>query len=52
MAVAQFRGVVLGQVLYGGDDLSGSDWDKRAWKSRSDVCQSLFGLCGDACLAL
>ena len=27
MAVAQFRGVVFGQILYGGDDLSGYEWD-------------------------
>jgi hypothetical protein len=29
MAVAQFREVILGQVLYGGDDLSGAEWDNR-----------------------
>jgi uridine phosphorylase len=32
MAVAEFRGVVFGQVLYGGDDLSGAEWDHRGWK--------------------
>lgn len=52
MAVAQFRGVVLGQVLYGGDDLSGPEWDERAWQSRADVRENLFWLCADACLAL
>lgn len=52
MAVAQFRGVVLGQVLYGGDDLSGSEWNKRAWQSRAEIRKSLFWLCADACLAL
>ncbi len=52
MAVAQFRGVILGQVLYGGDDLSGGEWDKRAWQSRAEIRKSLFWLCADACLAL
>ena len=52
MAVARFRNVVLGQVLYGGDDLSGADWDNREWQSRSDIRQSLFWLCADACLTL
>lgn len=52
MAVAQFRGAVFGQVLYGGDDLSGSEWDKRAWQSRAEIRKSLFWLCADACLAL
>jgi uridine phosphorylase len=52
LAVAQFREVVLGQVLYGGDDLSGSEWDNRGWQSRHDVRQNLFWLAAEACLGL
>lgn len=52
IAVAQFRNVIFGQVLYGGDDLSGLEWDSRAWQSRSDIRKSLFWLCADACLTL
>ena len=52
MAVAQFRGATLGQVLYGGDDLSGAEWDDRAWRSRDDVRTNLFWLCAEACLNL
>lgn len=52
IAVAQFRNVVLGQALYGGDDLSGTEWDNRQWQSRSDIRESLFWLCADACLGL
>lgn len=52
MAVAQFRNVILGQVLYGGDDLSGTEWDNRSWQSRDEIRQSLFWLCADACLVL
>ena len=52
MAVAQFREVLFGQVLYGGDDLSGTEWDKRAWQSRYEIRKSLFWLCADACLTL
>jgi uridine phosphorylase len=52
MAVAQFRGVTLGQVLYGGDDLSGVAWDNRAWRSQAEVRESLFWLCAEACLLL
>ncbi|MBM4429352.1 MAG: purine-nucleoside phosphorylase, partial [Chloroflexi bacterium] len=33
LAVAQFRGVALGQLLYSGDDLSGEEWDHRGWQS-------------------
>ena len=52
MAVAQFRGVILGQVLYRGDDLSGAEWDNRGWQSRAAVRESLFWLCADTCLAI
>jgi uridine phosphorylase len=52
MAVAQFRSVTFGQVLYGGDDLSGVVWDNRAWRSQAEVRESLFWLCAEACLLL
>jgi len=52
MAVAQFRNVVLGQVLYGGDDLSGEVWDNRGWQSRRDIRENLFWLAAEACLEL
>jgi uridine phosphorylase len=52
MAVAQFRGVTLGQVLYGGDDLSGGEWDNRAWQSRREIRRDLFWLAAEACLEL
>lgn len=52
MAVAQFRSVTLGQVLYAGDDLSGSEWDDRDWVTRSDIREQLFWLAAEACLRL
>jgi len=52
MAVAQFRDVVFGQVLYGGDDLSGTNWDNRGWQSRKEIRENLFWLCAEACLTL
>ncbi len=52
MAVAQFRRVVLGQILYGGDDLSGEVWNDRGWTSKKDVRENLFWLAADACLRL
>jgi uridine phosphorylase len=51
-AVAQFRGVPLGQVLYGGDDVSGDDWDPRGWNLRTSVRARVFWLAAEACLAL
>jgi uridine phosphorylase len=52
IAVAQFRDAIFGQALYGGDDLSGSEWDNRQWQSRSEIRENLFWLCADACLNL
>jgi uridine phosphorylase len=52
MAVAQFRGVPLAQVLYAGDDLSGAVWNNRDWQSRADVRERLFWLAADAVLSL
>ncbi len=52
MAVAQFRKVLLGQILYAGDDLSGENWDRRGWQSRQEVRESLFWLAADACLEM
>lgn len=52
MAVAQFRNVVLGQILYSGDDLSGEEWSHRGWASRVDIRENLFWLAAEACLSL
>lgn len=52
MAVAQFRYVTLGQVLYGGDDLSGEVWESRSWQTRTEIRQNLFWLAAEACLKL
>ncbi|NLG50156.1 MAG: nucleoside phosphorylase [Chloroflexi bacterium] len=51
-AVAQFRGVLLGQLLYGGDDVSGSAWDSREWYRRHDLREQMIWLAAEACLRL
>jgi uridine phosphorylase len=40
-AVSKFRNVKLGQVLYGGDDISGVEWDSRSWQSRKEIRENL-----------
>lgn len=52
IAVAQFRGLPLSQVLYAGDDLSGEEWDNRGWQSRAEIRKGLFWLAVEACLEL
>ncbi len=58
-AVAQFRAaqaatsdVVFAQILYGGDDISGSVWDHRDWIRRSSTREKLFWLAAESCLRL
>lgn len=49
-AVAKFRGVDFGQMLYAGDRVSGK-WDHRDWM-RHEIRERLFILAAEACLAL
>lgn len=51
-SVARFRGVLFAQLLYGGDDVSGSQWDHRDWSNQTSVREKLFWLAVEACLAL
>jgi uridine phosphorylase len=51
-AVAKFRNVKLGQILYGGDDLSGVDWDSRKWHNRTDIRKNLVEISIRICSSL
>lgn len=45
LAVAQFRGFDYGAIIYGGDDCSQEQWDKRNWRSREGIRYDLVILC-------
>lgn len=51
-AVAPFRKVMFGQLLYGGDDVSGQEWDTRNWHSQTSTREKMFWLAAEACLKL
>lgn len=51
-AVARFRGVTFGQILYGGDDVSGIEWDRRGWDGHAVVRARLLHLAAQACLRI
>lgn len=51
-AIAQFRGVQFGQMLYGGDDLGGEQWDFRGWTNLHDTREKLFWLAVEAATRL
>ena len=47
-AVARFRGISLGQILYAGDDLSGEVWDSRGWNDHASGRDLLLRLAIEA----
>lgn len=50
LAVAAYRGFEYGALLYGGDDVSGENWDERSWRKAHGVRYSLVLLCRDLLL--
>ena len=46
LAVSKFRGIKYGAIIYGGDDVSGEIWDKRAW-NRHGIRYGLIDICKD-----
>ncbi len=51
-AVAKFRNVALGQILYGGDSLGGEMWDSRGFTKDISIREKLFWLAAEACLEI
>ncbi|MDZ7341950.1 MAG: nucleoside phosphorylase [candidate division KSB1 bacterium] len=51
-AVAQFRNVILGQILYSGDDVGGKEWNSRKWTKDKELRERFFWLAAEACLEL
>lgn len=45
IAVSQFRGFRYGALIYGGDDVSQDEWDRRGWNTRKGVRYDLVLLC-------
>lgn len=45
IAVSQFRGFDYGAIIYGGDDVSGDEWNNRGWRSRKGIRCDLVMIC-------
>lgn len=50
-AVARFRGLLFGQILSGGDDVSQDVWDSRAW-TKDAMRRRIFELAAQAAIRL
>lgn len=51
-AVAEFRNVIFGQIVYGGDLVKPEGWDGRKWNSRTEIRRLLFDLAVEAVLKI
>ncbi|HSL86267.1 MAG TPA: nucleoside phosphorylase [Bacteroidales bacterium] len=51
-AVAEYRDVIFGQMIYGGDDISCSEWDTRKEVDRKYIREALFWFAVEASLAV
>jgi nucleoside phosphorylase len=51
-AVAKYRNVKIGQILYSGDYLGGEYWNSRQWDDRWDIRKHLVSLSAEVCLRL
>lgn len=51
-ALAEFRGVAFGQIVYGGDLVVPDGWDARGWHDRLSDRRLMFNLAVEACLRL
>lgn len=47
IAVAQFRKIKYGAILYAGDDVSQEVWDPRSWRDRKGIRYALIEICKD-----
>ena len=52
LAVAQYKKLKLGQILYAGDDLSDKQWDSRDWKCNYGTRYNLLDLSIEIVLSL
>jgi uridine phosphorylase len=52
IAVARFRHVRFGQLVYAGDTLAGDSWDHRDWVTAHDLREQLFWLAAEAAVSL
>jgi uridine phosphorylase len=51
-AVAAFRGIAFGQVVYAGDSLAGEVYDSRGWNRHLSTRENLFWIAADAAARL
>ena len=52
LAVAKFRNVKYGALIYGGDDLTKEEWDSRDWQKQTAVRERLATVCKNIVLTL
>lgn len=51
-AIAEYRKVIFGQVIYGGDDVNCDEWNSRSEVDRKFIRETLFWFAVEATLRL
>ena len=51
-AVAEYRNVVFGQMIYSGDDISCEEWNSRSEVDKKFIREALFWFSVEACFEL
>lgn len=51
-AVARFRDVSIGHILYSGDSVATDAWESRGWMNQPTIRENLFWLAVEACLRI
>lgn len=52
LAVANYREIAYGAIIYSGDDVSSDIWDSRSWRHKGDIRYNLVQLCKEIVLTL
>ena len=52
MAVSQYNKVEFGQIFYAGDNVSGTEWERRGWDSQTAIREQVLRIALEACAAL
>jgi uridine phosphorylase len=51
-AVSQFRKIIFGQILYGGDDVGSEKYEWRDWNRATLIREQIFEIAVEACFRL
>lgn len=52
IAVSQYNNLEFGQILYAGDSLAGTEWERRDWDNQTVIRENVLRIALDACMSM